>query len=150
MEFDVTPVEGLTLALLFLGWIFIGIASLGILRMPDLFLRMSMTTKASTLGVGSILLACMLHFREDAGIVSRVFATIIFLFLTAPVSAHMIGRAGYIDKDTSLWHKTHIDDLKDHYTNMNVHSADSMIDREIPTADIEAIHQEKMKQAAQE
>jgi len=84
-------------------------------RMPDLFLRMSMTTKASTLGVGSILIGCIIFFWNDAGVVTRAFATIVFVLLTAPVSAHLIGRAGYIDPDVQLWSGTKINELAGQY-----------------------------------
>ncbi|MBI5960615.1 MAG: monovalent cation/H(+) antiporter subunit G [Chloroflexi bacterium] len=101
------------LAYLFMlmGTGFILVAGLGILRMPDLFLRMSMTTKASTIGVGSLLVACMIYFPDGAS-VAKAFLIIIFIMLTSPVSAHMIGRAGYYDRDVQLWHLTHTDQLK--------------------------------------
>ena len=105
--------EVLSFVFLLIGMIFILIAGLGILRMPDLFLRMSMTTKAATIGVGSILVACMIHFDDGASI-AKAFAIIVFMMLTSPVSAHMIGRAGYLDKDVSLWHRTHTDHFKEY------------------------------------
>lgn len=94
------------------GTVFMLIAGLGILRMPDLFLRMSMTTKASTIGVGSMLLGCMFYFTDWSS-AAKSLAIIIFILLTSPVSAHMIGRAGYHDKDVSLWPHTHTDQYKD-------------------------------------
>ena len=106
--------EILTLVPVLLGTFFAIVAALGILRMPDLFLRMSMTTKAATLGVGSMLVATIIHF-DEISIATRSVAIIIFLLLTAPVSAQMIGRAGYIDPKTELWEKTEPDELAGKY-----------------------------------
>lgn len=106
--------EVITGLLLVIGAVFMLIAGLGIVRMPDLFLRMSMTTKASTFGTGFMLLACMAFF-DDATSLTNSAAIIFFLLLTAPVSAHMIGRAGYMDKDVKLWEGTRIDQLKGQY-----------------------------------
>ncbi len=95
------------------GVFFILIAGVGLLRMPDMFLRMSTATKASTLGLGLILLGTAVFYWE-LGITSRAMATSIFVLLTAPVSAHMIGRAAYSD-GVPLWKKTKQDDLKTYY-----------------------------------
>jgi multicomponent Na+:H+ antiporter subunit G len=104
-----------------IGIVFTAIATLGILRMPDLFLRMSMSTKGATLGVGSVLVGSIIFFIDDIEVATRATATLIFLLLTAPISAHMIGRAGYIDKNTHLWEGTHIDELKGHYLLTQTH-----------------------------
>lgn len=103
----------LSLILLLTGVFFMLLAGFGLLRMPDLFLRMSAATKASTLGAGFILLAAALYF-EDLGTTSRALATIVFIFLTAPVAAHRIGRAAYFD-GVPLWSGTRRDDLSGHY-----------------------------------
>jgi multicomponent Na+:H+ antiporter subunit G len=100
------------------GVFFIVIAGVGLLRMPDLFLRMSTATKASTLGLGLILLGTAVFYWE-LGITSRAIATSIFVLLTAPVSAHMIGRAAYSD-GVPLWEKTKQDDLKEYYETHNL------------------------------
>lgn len=98
---------------LILGSIFILLSAIGILKMPDLFTRMSATTKASTLGIGLVLIGTSI-FWGDIGIAARALSIIIFLFLTAPVAAHIIGRAAYFDK-IPLWEETHIDELKGKY-----------------------------------
>ncbi len=69
-----------------LGAIFILIAALGIYRMPDFYTRLSVTVKASTLGVGCILAAVAIHFSEFS-ITTKVLAVIFFLFITSPVAA---------------------------------------------------------------
>jgi multicomponent Na+:H+ antiporter subunit G len=81
--------------------------------MPDLYLRISVTTKAATLGIGLILISAAIYFNE-LGITSRVLAIITFILLTAPVGAHMIGRASYFS-GVKLWPKSKIDDLKGKY-----------------------------------
>ena len=103
----------LTLLFLIIGSGFMLLAGIGILRMPDLFLRMSTTTKAATMGVGCIMIAAAVHFA-DVGITSRLLATIFFVFLTASVAAHMIGRAGY-SYGVPLWEGTVIDELRGRY-----------------------------------
>ena len=89
------------------------LAGLGLLRLPDIFLRMSAATKASTLGAGFILIAAALYF-EDLGTTSRAIATIFFLLLTGPIAAHRIARAAYFD-GAPLWGGTLRDDLRGHY-----------------------------------
>jgi multicomponent Na+:H+ antiporter subunit G len=106
-------IEYLSLILMLAGTFFILLAGIGLLRMPDLFLRMSAATKASTLGTGFILFAAALYF-DELGTTSRALATIVFILLTAPVAAHRIGRAAYFD-GVPLWSGTRRNDLRGHY-----------------------------------
>lgn len=99
--------------LVLIGAVFSLLAGIGILRMPDLYTRMSATTKVATLGIGSILLAVAVYFGE-LGIASRALATVAFVFLTAPVAAHMIGRASYF-VGVPLCPATAVDELRGHY-----------------------------------
>lgn len=96
-----------------LGALFILIAAIGVVRMPDLYLRISVTTKAATLGIGLVLIAAAVYFNEF-GIFSRVSAIILFMLLTAPVGAHMIGRASYFT-GVKLWKHSKLDDLQGKY-----------------------------------
>jgi multicomponent Na+:H+ antiporter subunit G len=97
--------------------------------MPDLYLRLSVTTKAATLGIGLILVGGAFHFQE-VGVTSRVVAIIFFTTVTAPVSAQLIGRVAYIIK-ANMWEHTIRDELdgmydKDsHALESNVTSDDS-------------------------
>jgi len=102
--------EILSLALIGIGVFFMLVASIGVLRMPDIFLRMSASSKASTLGVTSLLMATALHFGE-LGVTSRALATVIFILLTAPVAAHILGRAAYF-VNVPLWQRTWVDELR--------------------------------------
>ncbi len=112
----------LVMALMLGGAFFMALAGLGLLRMPDLFLRMSSTAKAGTLGAGMILLGAAIHFNNFS-IATRAVAIIIFLLLTAPVAAHMIGRAAYFD-GVPLWKGTVQDDLHGHYR-VSTHSLET-------------------------
>ncbi len=96
-----------------IGSVFILLAAIGIVRMPDLYLRISVTTKAATLGIGLILTGAALFFG-DFSVTSRVVAIVFFLLLTAPVGAHMIGRASYFI-GTPLWKESVLDDLQGKY-----------------------------------
>lgn len=96
-----------------IGTLFILLASIGFIRMPDFYLRVSVTTKAATLGIGLILCGAAVYFN-DISVSSRVFAIIFFLLLTAPVAAHMIGRTAYFI-GTKLWKGSVSDDLKGKY-----------------------------------
>ena len=101
--------------LLLIGIGLLLVAGIGLLRFPDIFLRMSAVTKASTMGASLILLATAFYFgRFDIGSASRILAIIFFIFVTAPVSAHMIGRAAYSD-GVPLCEETEIDELRQVY-----------------------------------
>lgn len=76
------------------GGFFCFAAGLGVLRLPDLLIRMHASTKAGTLGSGLILTAVAVAFAEGT-VVARAVAAIVFLLLTAPVAAHLIGRAAF-------------------------------------------------------
>jgi multicomponent Na+:H+ antiporter subunit G len=101
----------LSAALIVIGGGFMLLAGVGIVRMPDLFMRMQAATKAATLGSGCMLLAVALHFGELT-VVTRVVLVTAFIFLTAPVAAHMIARAAY-SVGTPLWEGTIADELRD-------------------------------------
>ncbi len=85
-------------------------AAVGVLRLPDLFMRMHASTKAGALGTGLLLLSVAVVYG-DSGVTLRVLATIVFIFLTAPVAAHAIGRAAYLSGEVALWEGTLVDEL---------------------------------------
>lgn len=103
----------MTAFLLISGSFFSFVAALGMLRLPDTLTRMHAATKAGTLGAGLILLA-EAAFYQELGITLRAVAAIVFLLLTAPVAAHLIGRAAYYS--IKLWKKTWVDQLKEVYS----------------------------------
>lgn len=99
--------------LLLIGATFALLAAVGLVRLPDLLTRMQAATKSGTLGVGCIVLAAAVFFGH-AGIVTRALLIIAFLFMTAPIAAHMIGRAAYFI-GAELWEGTVNDDLRGRY-----------------------------------
>jgi multicomponent Na+:H+ antiporter subunit G len=101
--------EFLIAGLLTIGALFAVIAAVGILRMPDFYMRISATTKASTLGATFILAATAMYF-DDAGVTGKIIAIIAFVILTTPVAAHMIGRAAH-RSGVLLWKESVRDDL---------------------------------------
>ncbi|RMA41178.1 monovalent cation/H(+) antiporter subunit G [Rhodophyticola porphyridii] len=100
-------VEFILVALVLLGGFFCFVAGLGVLRLPDVLIRMHASTKAGTLGSGLILAAVAVLFA-DLATVTRAVATIVFLLITAPVAAHMIGRAAF-RSGVPMW-RTKIED----------------------------------------
>ncbi len=112
----------LSIVLLIVGSVFLFLAALGLLRMPDVFLRMSSTTKGATLGVGAVLLGAALYFN-DLAVGVQALATVAFVLLTTPVAAHMIGRAAYFD-GSPLFQNILFDELCDRY-NAATHALDS-------------------------
>lgn len=95
------------------GALFMFIAALGLVRMPDLLTRMHATTKAAVFGVGLVLVGVCVHFAT-AMVLARAVAIVFFVLLTAPVAAHAIARAGYFI-GVPLWKGTVRDDMKDRY-----------------------------------
>lgn len=81
-------------ALMLVGAAFTLVASIGILRLPDLYTRMHAASKAGTLGSGVFLLGLALY-AQDHATVSRALAAIVFFLLTAPISAHLLAKAAY-------------------------------------------------------
>ena len=100
-------------ACLLAGGFFLFVAGLGILRLPDVLIRMHASTKAGTLGVGLVFAAAALYFRDTAEIAIAAL-TVIFLLVTAPVAAHAIARAAY-RTNVPLSSRTHIDEWKRQY-----------------------------------
>lgn len=103
--------ERLSAVLLVVGGLFSLLGGLGVLRLPDLFMRLQAATKASTLGVGCLLLGAAVHF-QDLSVATRAVLVIAFFCLTAPVGAHMIARAGYA-MGVPLWEGTLVDELSE-------------------------------------
>jgi multicomponent K+:H+ antiporter subunit G len=80
--------------LILVGATFTLIGSLGLLRLRDFYSRLHAPTKATTLGVGSLLIASAIYFstRGDGLSLHEVLVTL-FLFITAPVGAHLMAKA---------------------------------------------------------
>lgn len=96
--------DAIAAGLMVLGAAFMVLASIGVLRMPDIYLRLSAASKASTLGVACILLAVAEGF-DDPGVVGRALAAVLFLFLTVPLASHLLARAAYL-RGSKPWSRT--------------------------------------------
>ena len=86
--------ELLVSALILIGTFFILVGSIGLAKLGDMMRRLHAPTKATTLGIGAMLIASMAYFLMVKGIPSiHELMITIFLFLTAPVTAYMIAKA---------------------------------------------------------
>lgn len=89
-----TAVEWIVAALLLIGSIFALVGSIGLWKLPDFFMRLHGPTKATTLGVGALVIGSLVFFSASRdGISLHELLITIFLFITAPVSAHMLAKA---------------------------------------------------------
>ncbi|MCW8799591.1 MAG: monovalent cation/H(+) antiporter subunit G [Desulfobacter sp.] len=73
------------------GTFFTFMAALGILKMPDIYMRTHAATKAGTFGIGMIVLAVALFFK-DMAVTSRVIGIMLFFIMTTPAAAHLLGK----------------------------------------------------------
>ena len=83
--------EIITSILILAGALFMLLASLGIFRMPDIFMRMHAATKAVSMGMMLLLVALSVYF-PTLPVILKSLAAIIFFYLTLPVSASLLGR----------------------------------------------------------
>jgi len=79
---------------LVVGSFFLFVGSIGLFRLPDFYMRLHGPTKASTLGIGAILMASIVFFSlKGNGISIKEFLIILFIFLSAPITANMLSKA---------------------------------------------------------
>lgn len=91
---DVTLIEILVSLCMLIGASFALIGSIGLVRLPDFYLRLHGPAKATTLGVGGVLIGSMIFFStRGQGISLHELLITMFLFITAPVSAHIVAKA---------------------------------------------------------
>lgn len=85
--------EAAVAALILIGAFFLLVGSIGLAKLPDMMRRLHGPSKSTTLGIGSLLIASMLYFVVTGGHLSfHELLITIFLFLTAPVTAHMLAK----------------------------------------------------------
>lgn len=77
-----------------LGACFAFVGSLGLLRLPDFMTRLHAPTKNTTMGVGGVIIGSLIYFGATTGFNIHELLIAIFLFLTAPISAHLLAKAG--------------------------------------------------------
>jgi multicomponent K+:H+ antiporter subunit G len=86
-------VEAVVALFLLLGAAFVLIGSIGLARLDDFYSRLHGPTKATTLGVGGMLVASAVYFSATgAGVSLHEVLVSLFLFMTAPVSAHLLAK----------------------------------------------------------
>lgn len=136
--------EIIAAVLMLAGTAFMSIAAIGLIRLPDLYTRMHAITKAGTLGIG-LLLVGVAVYMGDLSFTTRAIVVIVFVLLTAPVSAHMIGRAGYLG-GVSMWRGTVVDqwrhtfrDVVEEQGRMTVRSAST--EEDVPVHRSDALHE---------
>ncbi|WP_299816661.1 monovalent cation/H(+) antiporter subunit G [uncultured Roseibium sp.] len=87
-------IEIISGTMLIIGALFALVASIGLIRLKDVYMRMHAASKAGTLGSGVMLLAMAVH-ASDLAVVTRAIAGVVFFLLTAPISAHLLAKAAY-------------------------------------------------------
>ncbi|MFJ5622752.1 Na+/H+ antiporter subunit G [Peribacillus loiseleuriae] len=105
--------EVIAAVLILVGTIFSFLSAVGLIRLPDVYTRSHAASKSSTLGVLCTLLGALLYFWITDGYFSiRLILGIFFVFLTAPVAAHLLCRAAY-RSNVELAKESVQDDLKE-------------------------------------
>lgn len=98
--------------LVLLGAVLCVLSAIGLVRLPDLYLRSHAATKGATLGVLCVLLGAFLYFMLFLDILSvKLLLGIVFVFITSPVAGHLNGRAAY-RSGVPMWDKSVQDDLR--------------------------------------
>ncbi len=97
--------------ILALGSLLMLLGAIGLLRFPDIFMRMHAATKAPSLGAMLLLLGFVLYFTTWA-IVIKAILIIVFIFITTPVASHAIGATAHQLK-MKKWDRMKIDDLEE-------------------------------------
>lgn len=104
--------EIISSVLIIIGVCFMLISTIGLLRFPDFYIRMSAITKGATLGLGLILSGMGIYFNEP-DMFLKVVLIICFTFITSPVAAHVIARTAVRNK-VPFWERTNLDEFQDY------------------------------------
>ncbi|PKH86580.1 Na+/H+ antiporter subunit G [Colwellia sp. Bg11-28] len=100
--------------LLLVGGSFVLVGSIGLVKMPDFFMRLHGPTKATTLGMAALLTAAMIFFSTtEAGLSVKEILISLFLLLTAPISAYMMIKSAIHHKLESIERTTGKDNIED-------------------------------------
>lgn len=92
-------VEYFGVFLIFIGSLMALVSAIGLIRFKDVYTRSHAATKSSTLGVLLTLAGALFYIMGVENFFSvRLVLGIIFVFLTAPVSGHLVTRAAYRSK----------------------------------------------------
>jgi multicomponent K+:H+ antiporter subunit G len=86
-------IEALVALFLLLGSLFALIGAIGLYRLPDFYTRLHGPTKNSTLGVGGMIIGSIIYFSVAQNNLSlHELLITLFLFITAPVTCHMLAK----------------------------------------------------------
>ena len=114
LSLNVTVIEAIVAIFILIGTFFSFLSAIGLIRLPDVYTRSHAASKSTTLGVLCTLFGTFLYFLvSDSYISIRLILGIFFVFLTAPVSAHMICRSAY-RSNVKLADVSVQDDLKEY------------------------------------
>ena len=94
--------------LVLIGSLFALTASIGLLRLPDLYTRMHAASKAGTLG-SCVMLVALAVYADDFAVTTRALGGVVFFLLTAPISAHLLAKAAH-GSGLKLWKMSVLDD----------------------------------------
>jgi multicomponent Na+:H+ antiporter subunit G len=95
-----------------LGCLFLLFATIGAIKFPDFFVRMAGISKASTLGAGCLLMSTFIA-NPTVETFLRSIVALAFLYVSAPVAAHILGRGAYL-RGVQLSSNTKPDEWKNH------------------------------------
>ncbi|MBN2204485.1 MAG: monovalent cation/H(+) antiporter subunit G [Thermoleophilia bacterium] len=90
------------------GAILMALSGLGVLRLPDVLARLQAGTKAASLGLACVFAGAAL-LEPSVSAVIKLVLSMLFVFTTAPVAGHVIGRAAY-EAGVPLWEDTWVDE----------------------------------------
>ena len=100
--------------LLLIGGAFVLVGSIGLVKMPDFFMRLHGPTKATTLGMASLLTASMIFFSTtQTGLSVKEILISLFLLLTAPISGYMMIKSAIHHKLESIKRTKGTDNIED-------------------------------------
>lgn len=87
-------VEYLVSFCLLSGAFFALVGSIGLANLPDFYMRLHGPAKATTLGVGGVIIGSVIFFTVTTGTLSlHELLIALFLMITAPISAHIVAKA---------------------------------------------------------
>ncbi len=91
-------IELIVSALLVVGALFVLIGAIGVVRLPDVYSRLHAPGPGTTLGLGSTLAASVLYFAGRGVVSLHELLIAFFIFITAPISAHLVAKAALHSK----------------------------------------------------
>lgn len=107
------------------GAFFTLVAAIGVIRLPDTYTRLHAASKSSTLGVGMTLIGVFIYFAYyQAAFDTQLLLAILFIFISAPVGAHLIARSAF-HSDVEPYQLTILNELKRDETGSEVETEET-------------------------